>query len=49
MKIGVQQMIEAARAQITARSVTLLPAYPRYSMHDVEQNIRAIRQYYGKG
>jgi dTDP-4-amino-4,6-dideoxygalactose transaminase len=39
---------DCPRARATARSVALLPTYPRYSMRDVEQNIRAIRQYFGK-
>jgi dTDP-4-amino-4,6-dideoxygalactose transaminase len=39
---------DCPRARATARSVTLLPSYPRYSMRDVEQNIHAIRQYFGK-
>lgn len=39
---------DCPRARATAASVALLPTYPRYAVQDVEQNIRAIRQFYGK-
>ncbi len=35
-------------ARRVADSVILLPTYPRYGMHDVEQNVLSIRRYFGK-
>jgi dTDP-4-amino-4,6-dideoxygalactose transaminase len=40
---------DCPNARKTAASVVLLPAYPRYSMSDVEANVRAIREYFGAG
>jgi len=39
---------DCPRARATARSVALLPTYPRYDLSEVEQNIRVIRRYFGK-
>jgi dTDP-4-amino-4,6-dideoxygalactose transaminase len=40
---------ECPEAELTARSVILLPTYPRYSLRDVERNIAAIRDFFGRG
>jgi dTDP-4-amino-4,6-dideoxygalactose transaminase len=40
---------ECPEADVTARSVVLLPTYPRYSLRDVERNIAAIRDFFGRG
>ncbi len=39
---------DCENARRTARSVILLPTYPRYSQVDVERNIASIRRYYGR-
>jgi len=39
---------DCPNARITARSVVLLPTYPRYAPSEVEQNIRVIRSFFGK-
>jgi dTDP-4-amino-4,6-dideoxygalactose transaminase len=39
---------DCPNAHRTAKSVVLLPTYPRYSDRDAEQNIRVIREFYGK-
>ena len=38
---------DCPNARETARSVVLLPTYPRYDPRDVEQNIQVIRSYFG--
>jgi dTDP-4-amino-4,6-dideoxygalactose transaminase len=38
---------DCPNARKTANSVVLLPTYPRYSMRDVEANVRVIREYFG--
>jgi hypothetical protein len=38
---------DCPNARETARSVVLLPTYPRYGPRDVEQNIQVIRRYFG--
>lgn len=38
---------ECPNARRTARSVVLLPTYPRYSDIDVDRNIRVLREYFG--
>lgn len=40
---------ECPNAAATARSVILLPTYPRYSLRDVDRNIAAIRDFFGRG
>ncbi len=39
---------DCPNARRTARSVILLPTYPRYSKADVERNIGSIRRYFGR-
>jgi dTDP-4-amino-4,6-dideoxygalactose transaminase len=39
---------DCPNARRTARSVILLPTYPRYSNVDVERNIASIRHYFGR-
>jgi len=39
---------ECKNARRTARSVVLLPTYPRYSSVDVDRNIASIRRYFGR-
>ena len=39
---------DCPNARSTARSVLLLPTYPRYSMQDVERNVASIRRYFGR-
>ena len=39
---------DCPNARRTARSVILLPTYPRYSRLDVERNIASIRRYFGR-
>ncbi len=36
-------------AAATARSLILLPTYPRYSLRDVDRNVAAIRDFFGRG
>ncbi len=38
---------DCPKARKTAGAVVLLPTYPRYSMRDVEANVRVIREYFG--
>jgi len=38
---------DCPNARKTAGAVVLLPTYPRYSMRDVEANVRVIREYFG--
>ena len=38
---------DCPNARKTASAVVLLPTYPRYSMRDVEANVRVIREYFG--
>jgi len=38
---------ECPNARKAARSVLLLPTYPRYSNADVDRNIRVLREYFG--
>jgi len=40
---------DCPNAHKTASSLVLLPTYPRYSMRDVEANVRVIREYFGAG
>jgi dTDP-4-amino-4,6-dideoxygalactose transaminase len=40
---------ECPNARRTARSVVLLPTYPRYSRRDVERNIDSVRRFFGRG
>ncbi|MDA1185863.1 MAG: aminotransferase class V-fold PLP-dependent enzyme [Acidobacteria bacterium] len=39
---------DCPRARRTARSVVLLPTYPRYSLVDAHRNVRVIREYFGR-
>jgi perosamine synthetase len=39
---------DCPNARRTARSVVLLPTYPRYSARDVELNIESLRRYFGR-
>jgi dTDP-4-amino-4,6-dideoxygalactose transaminase len=38
---------DCPNARKTANALVLLPTYPRYSMRDVDANVRAIREYFG--
>jgi dTDP-4-amino-4,6-dideoxygalactose transaminase len=38
---------DCPNARRTAESVVLLPTYPRYSVGDVDRNIRVLREYFG--
>ncbi len=48
---GLECFAEFARdcpnARRTAESVVLLPTYPRYSVRDVDRNVRVLREYFG--
>ncbi len=39
---------DCPNARATARSVVLLPTYPRYSAQDIDRNVRVIRQHFGR-
>jgi dTDP-4-amino-4,6-dideoxygalactose transaminase len=38
---------DCPNARKTANAVVLLPTYPRYSLREVEANVRVIREYFG--
>ena len=38
---------DCPNARRTANAVVLLPTYPRYSLREVEANVRVIREYFG--
>ena len=38
---------DCPNARQVARSVVLLPTYPRYSIRDVERNVAVIRRHFG--
>ncbi|UCF66026.1 MAG: DegT/DnrJ/EryC1/StrS family aminotransferase [Acidobacteriota bacterium] len=40
---------DCPRARATADSVVLLPTYPRYSLADVDDNVRLVRDFLGRG
>jgi dTDP-4-amino-4,6-dideoxygalactose transaminase len=39
---------DCPNARKTAKSVVLLPTYPRYSRRDVDLNVASIRRYFGR-
>src|SRR5262245_27248359 len=38
---------DCPNARKTANAVVLLPTYPRYSLREVDENVRVIREYFG--
>ena len=39
---------ECPNARAAARSVVLLPTYPRYADADIDRNLEAARRYFGR-